>query len=140
MDTINFDSGLKSFALDNEGKRTITFNPSDFAIITRFNESKDSLEQLTKSLESRDKLNESEAADVLKSCDNSMRKIIDYVLNAPVCDAAFGGTNCCSYAGGQIVAINFLNAVLKVVKDCITEQAAKTAKNVQKYTSQMAVL
>lgn len=137
MNKISFDNGMKSFTINDDENCVIRFNPSDLGIVSRFKDTKARIETISKKYDSLQNSNIDNAADILSECDKDMRDTINYILGNEVCSKAFGTTNVCSNAGGQPIALNFLEAVLPYIKQYVSEEAKKSEKNVNKYTSQI---
>lgn len=71
------------------------------------------------------------------ACDKEIREQIDFVFGNDVCTVVFGHTNCMSFAGGQPICMNFLNAIVPVLKKEIKAEQQKSKKNIEKYTKQI---
>ena len=50
MQSISFDEGYKEFAINNDENRVIRFNPKDFGILTRMEDTLSDFEALEKKL------------------------------------------------------------------------------------------
>lgn len=128
--SINFDDGLKRYEINGNKDCVITFNPSDAAMAKR-------MEKLIAELEAREA--EFKSGDMTgEELDKEVRRMIDYALNAPVSEKVFGNANCVSPClNGKQLYMNFLDALMPVLKADINEAVKKTGENINSYTSQV---
>lgn len=125
MNNICFDDGYREYVVN--GGRTIRIRPGDFSLPKRF----DAMIKWAREYKPGNTLDELSAAD------REARKQLDAVLGEGVSDAVFGDMNCMSYANGQPVFFNFLEAFLPIVEAELAAEKEKSDANVKKYTSQV---
>lgn len=130
MNTLKFNDGYKELSINGDETRVIRFNPSDFGIMDRLRSATEKIEGIID--KSKDYSIEEAAA-----FDSDIRNIINEVFASDVCTAAFGDTNCISFAGGQPIFMNFLEAIAPVIKAECNAEKKKSAKKISKYTSQL---
>ena len=136
MSNINFDNGMKSYVINGDESKVIYFNPNDFNIIDRIDKAFKEIEKISKKYEEAQAKNQ----DVMKTfiaCDKDIREQINYVFGNDVCSVAFGDINCMSFAGGNPIHLNFLNALIPIIKKEIKAEQEKSKKNIEKYTKQV---
>lgn len=122
MTNIQFSTGTyKEYQLN--GKETIRINVSDPNIIDR-----------VKGIEAKIDAIQSKYGDVSEAnygaYDKEIRAVIDEALDCPgACEKAFGSTNCMSISGGNMIVINFVNALFEQLqKDIIATSNAEKIK------------
>lgn len=135
MADIRFDDGLVSYNLN--GKIDVCFNPTDSNFV----------EQLYKAFEELDKKQESYKAEIEKignkkeifdfarQRDAEMRRMIDTLFDAPVCDAVFGEMNVYALSKGLPVWCNLMLAVMDEIDTTFTREQKATNPRLAKYTA-----
>lgn len=135
MADIRFDDGLVSYNLN--GKIDVCFNPTDSNFV----------EQLYKAFEELDKKQESYKAEIEKignkkeifdfarQRDAEMRRMIDALFDAPVCDAVFGEMNVYALSKGLPVWCNLMLAVMDEIDTTFTREQKATNPRLAKYTA-----
>lgn len=135
MQSLNFKTPLKTYAINNDENAVIKINTTDFGLIDRL---KNLVERTGKIADkyktmSEDKLN----IDVFIDFDKDIRKEIDYVLGEGVSQSAFCDVNCLSICDdGSMIFENFLNCVVPVILDDVQTAVANRSKHIEKYTNQ----
>ena len=135
MQSLNFKTPLKTYAINNDENTVIKINTTDFGLIDRL---KNLVERTGKIADkykamSEDKLN----IDVFIDFDKDIRKEIDYVLGEGVSQSAFGNVNCLSICDdGSMIFENFLNCVVPVILNDVQTAVANRSKHIEKYTNQ----
>lgn len=135
MQSLNFKTPLKTYAINDDENAVIKINTTDFGLIDRL---KNLVERTGKIADkykamSEDKLN----IDVFIDFDKDIRKEIDYVLGEGVSQSAFGNVNCLSICDdGSMIFENFLNCVVPVILDDVQTAVANRSKHIEKYTNQ----
>ena len=56
------------------------------------------------------------AMNEMGEVERAVRAEIDAAFGSPVSEAAFGGVNCLSFAGGQPIVLNFLEAIVPEIQ------------------------
>lgn len=136
MNNIKFNDGMKSFSVNGDENKKIYFNPSDYNILERFKTAFAQIENLeTKYNET--KKNNNRVMETSIALDKEIKEAINYIFGSDVSTIAFGTTNCLSTAGGEPICVNFLNAVLPILKKEIKAEKEKSEKKIAKYTKQV---
>ena len=131
MNTLEFDDGLKHLAINGDENRIITINPTDIAVIKRYNEVIPQLDELS---EKYKEIPQEKTVEAISELDKKAREFIDYIIGSPVSETVFGTANCLSYAGGQTIFENFLTAYMNYMTPAIKSEYEKSKKRIEKYT------
>ena len=147
MQSLNFDDGLKSFAINGDESRVIRFNPGDPDLIIRYNEAKKMLQSANTGKLAEIKLDGNgnlqkdadggfeDAAQALEETNGVIREALKLIFNADVYDTVFAG--CSPFAGtkdGRFVFEAFMDAVKPILESGIAEYRAASEKRMEKYT------
>ena len=135
MEKLNFNLGYKEYTINDDENAVIRINTTDFGLINRLNTMRENAVAIIKGLDAV-KQSESESA-VLSAIDEAGEKVqalIDEVFGAGTSSIVFGGINCLSFAGGQPVALNFLDAIIPIIKKDLEKEQKASGKRIQKYT------
>ena len=135
MEKLNFDKGYKTYCINDDENAVIRVCTTDFGLINRLNTMRENAAEIIKELDAV-KQSESESA-VLSAIDEAGEKVqvlIDEVFGAGTSSVVFGGINCLSFAGGQPVALNFLDAIIPIIKKDLEKEQKASGKRIQKYT------
>lgn len=129
MPSFNFETGLKTFDINGDSERTISFPPSDAKFVRRVYEGLGKLEECQKRHRAGvEAITEpSEILDAVDAADGEIREIIDGVFESPVCDAVFGNLNTCGVAAGMPLWAGFMVALASECDDYLSAQ--EKAKN-----------
>lgn len=131
MNNLEFDDGLKRLAINGDENRIITINPTDIAVIKRYNEVIPQLDELS---EKYKEIPQEKTVEAISELDKKAREFIDYIIGSPVSETVFGTANCLSYAGGQTIFENFLTAYMNYMTPTIKSEYEKSKKRIEKYT------
>lgn len=144
MQNLQFDDGYKEFSINGDESRVIRFNPRDFAILERIKESYEMIEAASVSAEDAElnpdgsPLNElSEAADIVKRFDDTVKEAINHIFNSDVSTAVFGKQSPLSLIGGSPLYEKFLETVIPVIRKEVEAESKKSRERIGKYTSQV---
>lgn len=133
---IKFENGMKSFVINGDENKVIYFNPNDFNILKRIDTAVKNIEEISKKYEQA-QINNDSVMTMFSQCDKEIREQINFVFGNDVCTVAFGNSNCLSFAGGKPICMNFLDAVVPILKSEIKAEQEKSKKNIEKYTKQV---
>ena len=148
MQNLNFDDGLKSFAINGDERRVIRFNPADPDLIIRYDKARKriagiSTEKLSavkldgrgQLLNKEDEDGYDEAVEALKEVNQTIREALKDLFIADVYDIVFAGMS--PFAGatdGRFVFETFMEAVKPILENGISEYRAASEKRMEKYT------
>ncbi len=121
MQSINFDTGIKKYAVNGDENNVININVSDVNIIKRFRESLPKIEKL------REKYSSETVEDVIEA-DAEIRILLNEAFGTDICTPAFGSTNCLSMVNGVPLFERFFTAFMPILEADIKANAPKTAK------------
>lgn len=126
--TLFFDTGVKTFRINNDQDCTISFNPADSNFFDRLTTAANNIANLTERTE--DQLQD------IQKLETKCRAEINKIFGEDVCTRIFGETSVCALgSNGYPVAYNFLSAIKDQCETDVKERTAKLKKNTEKYTS-----
>lgn len=131
MQSISFDEGYKEFAINNDENRVIRFNPKDFGILTRMEDTLSDFEVLEKKLKDG---NEEEFTNNLREAEKVVHEKIDSIFNANVHDIIFNHQSPISLVGGEFLFIRVIEALIPIVEKEVKYEMQKSEKRMSKYT------
>jgi hypothetical protein len=146
MAGLNFSTGVLSLPVNDDPNRIFRFNPSDLSVKNRFfdvyKELKDS-DRVKEILNRAGEIDKIEGADendipnitkpileVMQEVDEYYREKIDYCFGEGSSDLLFEDVNIMSFAGGNMIIVNFFEALRPHFEKAANE---KVSKHVQKY-------
>ena len=65
--------------------------------------------------------------------ERQVRAELDEAFGSPVSEAAFGNVNCLSLAGGKLIVLNFLEAIMSQIKEDFISETRRAEELVAKY-------
>ena len=131
MQNISFDEGYKEFAINNDENRVIRFNPKDFGILTRMEDTLSDFEALEKKLKDG---NEEEFTNNLREAEKVVHEKIDSIFNANVHDIIFNHQSPISLVGGEFLFMRVIEALVPIVEKEVKYEMQKSEKRMSKYT------
>lgn len=131
MQSISFDEGYKEFAINNDENRVIKFNPKDFGILTRMEDTLSDFEALEKKLKDG---NEEEFTNNLREAEKVVHEKIDSIFNANVHDIIFNHQSPISLVGGEFLFMRVIEALVPIVEKEVKYEMQKSEKRMSKYT------
>ena len=135
MEKLNFNLGYKEYTINGDENAVIRISTTDFGLIDRLNKMRNKAGDIVAELE---KIKQSEDEEIILSAittsGEKMRTLIDEVFGEGTSDNVFGSINCLSFAGGQPVALNFLDAIMPVIQADIEKEQKASDKRIKKYT------
>ena len=135
MEKLNINLGYKEYTINDDENAVIRINTTDFGLIDRLNNMRKKAGDIVAKLE---QIKQSEDEDAILTAigeaGNSMRALIDEVFGEGTSNNVFGGINCLSFAGGQPVALNFLDAIVPIIQADIEKEQKASDKRIKKYT------
>ena len=148
MQSLKFDDGLKSFAINGDESRVIRFNPGDPDLIIRYEKAKKKIQSVsTEKLaavkldgngnlaNSKDDEGLGEAAQALEMVNQTIRDALKELFNADVYDTVFAGMSPFAAASdGRVIFETFMDAVKPILESGIAEYRAASEKRMEKYT------
>ena len=131
MQSISFDEGYKEFAINNDENRVIRFNPKDFGILTRMEDTLSDFEALEKKLKDG---NEEEFTNNLREAEKVVHEKIDSIFNANVHDIIFNHQSPISLVGVEFLFMRVIEALIPIVEKEVKYEMQKSEKRMSKYT------
>lgn len=119
------------------GRRDISFNPTDSAFVERLFSAFDRLDKKQEAYrEEIETLSDKKAVFEVARCrDAEMRALIDEVFCDTICADIFGDMNVYALADGLPVWCNFLLAVMDEVDTAFAREQKMTNPRIRKYTA-----
>lgn len=139
MQNINFDDGFKTFTVNGDENRVVRFNPSDFGILTRAEETEQAFNEIGSKLESMgntDEVSVEQIAQVLRETESDVKRQFDYMFNSSVSDVLFVGQSPIAIVNGEFLFKRILDAIMPIIVESINEEKKKAEKKMAKYTEQ----
>ena len=133
MKNLNINIGTKEYSINDDVSRILRVNTTDINILARFDKAETELKKIASQYENITDI----TAEVITELDTKVREQIDYIFDSKASEIVFGNINCASIAGGQPIFMNFIDAILPVIKNDIVEEQEKSEKKISKYTSQV---
>lgn len=138
---LNFDTGVRTFTINNDPNRVIQINTTDLGILERLEKAQKNLENLQKEAEIKQASNtDGLQYSILGEIDKAIREQINYIFGSDVSTPAFGTAYCFSTCNGSPIFENFLNALIPEIEKDVTAESKKTQANISKYTNQLPQL
>lgn len=138
---LNFDTGVRTFTINNDPNRFIQINTTDLGILERLEKAQKNLEHLQKEAEIKQASNtDGLQYSILGEIDKAIREQINYIFGSDVSTPAFGTAYCFSTCNGSPIFENFLNALIPEIEKDVTVESKKTQANISKYTNQLPQL
>ena len=141
MKNLNINKGYKSYTINDDENTVITVKTTDFSIIDRLTKVQEHIGDIVTEMQSIKK--NAAAEEYLAALDKADKKVkaeLDEVFDSPVSAAVFGNMNSLSFAGGQPVALNFLEAIIPEISADLEDEQKASAEKIEKYTAQVKQL
>lgn len=144
MQSLNFDEGLKSFAINGDESRVIRFNPADPDMMTRYYKAMQKVKEAQNSLLTDINLDDngevskekqfSAASRELEEMNGIIRESLNQMFNADVYDVVFAGQSpFCIVRGGKYLFEAFLESLQPVLDKEIKAYQRASEKRMSKY-------
>ena len=133
MKSLNFDSGIREYAVNGDESRIVRVNITDLNLGKRIEDLSAEFDRM------KEKYREigTPTAQQLYELDHDVRAMLNAAFDSDICTPAFGGANCCSPVGnGRMLCEGFVDALLEQIKADIAEirpAAGKPRPAVQAY-------
>ena len=138
MRNLDINKGYKTYSINGDESVTITVKTTDFSIIDRLTKVQEHIGDIVTEMQSIKK--NAAAEEYLAALDKADKKVkaeLDEVFDSPVSAAVFGKMNSLSFAGGQPVALNFLESIIPEISAELEEEQKASAQKIEKYTAQV---
>lgn len=130
MNNLNFDNGIKEIMVNGNPNAVIRICTNDFSLPVKFKKLYDSVDALISTMK--------RTPESIDKADKEIRAGIDELFGSNVSDAAFGSVNCLTFAGGKSIVVNFLEALMPLIRDSIAAETQNAEQRVAQYTAQLA--
>lgn len=113
MQSINFNTGYKTYSINGDENNVICVNVTDVNILKRFEETQKIIEDIDKIFVDKNNPTPGE----LYTADQKIREALNYAFGSDICTPAFGAANCLSpVSNGKTLFEAFTDAFLPVIK------------------------
>ena len=139
MQTLNFDSGIREYKINNNG--VLRFNPGDPNVYARFLEASEKIQKIEEEVTTKGKkVDENDGAAVLRllsDADKQMKDVLGFVFgNGNDFNDIMEGVNLMAVAtNGERVITNLLNALLPIIQQgaetCAKQQIGDAVQQAQ---------
>lgn len=132
MENLTFNKGYKEYSVNGDENNVIRIYASNLNLIPK-------LEQLREKIALRMSVLKNVSDDfdkLLKEInivERQVRAELDEAFGSPVSEAAFGNVNCLSLAGGKLIVLNFLEAIVSQIKEDFISETRRAEELVAKY-------
>lgn len=126
MQSINFDTGYKTYAVNGDERNVVRINVADLGIKARMKE----MYARIGALESEYRNVDEPTAEHYAEVDKKIKAEINYAIGTDVCTPAFGLLNCLTILpdSGKSVAQSFLEALTPIIQKDVDEYVEKIKK------------
>ena len=130
----------KKFRIDGDDDKILELNTSDMGILGRLQDSEGKIAELTKVAvdnwpEEIDENAMESAVKVFHDADEGMRKIIDYIFDAPVSELCVPSGTMFDPIDGEFRYEHIMNIIGKLYETNITEEVTKVSARIKKHTA-----
>ena len=136
MQSIHFNTGVKTYALNGDETNTIQINVTDVNIASRLKKCQKQIDEIGAELQA---LN-NPTPEQLAGYDERIKKLIDYSFGSDISSHAFGDTSCLSpLPDGSLLLFAFMDAfvpaVLEDIKQAGSGFKSQSRAKIEKYTA-----
>ena len=132
MKSINFNTGVRTYIVNEDESKVISINLSDIDLMGRIKEAQGQIQQLSEKYRSTEKPTFEEIKDI--NCE--IRRVLNYTFGTDICTPAFGDANVMAPVDGKPLFHAFFDAFLPVLKEDLKAVAPKKMEvkpEVQRY-------
>lgn len=132
MPSLVFDKGYKEYDINGDKNCVIRVYTSDWNLLPRLHELKKKIVARVRTLKNVSDDFET-AMNEMGEVERAVRAEIDAAFGSPVSEAAFGGVNCLSFAGGQPIVLNFLEAIVPEIQKEFEAETQQASERIAEY-------
>lgn len=143
MESLSFDEGLKSYAINGDSNRVLRFNPGDINILSRYREVVVNIKKISEALPEASINSSGSPADnaaavseQLEAFDAELKKQLNYLFNADVYDVLFAGQSpLCRVGKGKLLVEEIMDKIGRLIGRECGETMNNVNDKVVKYTT-----
>lgn len=132
MPNLVFNKGYKEYDINGDKDCVIRVYTSDWGIIGRIAELREKIVARVRTLKNVSDDFET-AMNEINRVERDVRAEVDAAFGSPVSEKAFGSVNCLSFAGGQPIVLNFLEAILPEIRKDLEAETQQANERIAKY-------
>lgn len=127
MQSINFNTGYKTYAINEDENNVIRVNLADPNLLHRMEEVLDYMDTFKDEI-----TDDMTTSEVYAKFDKLVKDKIDYAFGEGTSKAVFGNVNCLTVANdeGECIFETFLNAIMPIIYNDVNEAAKKQNKHI----------
>jgi hypothetical protein len=111
MKSINFNTGIKQYAVNGDEGNPVSINISDLNLYKRIRDSENAFDPILAKLDA-----EENTPELFAEVDKAVKDKLDYIFDTNISEKVFGETNCLSpLEDGNLLFMAFLDAFVPVV-------------------------
>ena len=124
MKSINFNTGIKTYAVNGDEKNVISINVNDINLLKRIKDAEEIFEPYLARLN-----NEPRTPELMADVDAQIKEKLNYIFGTDISEHAFGGVNSLSpLEDGRLLFASFFEAFAPVVIEDINASTASFAE------------
>lgn len=125
MKSINFNTGIKKYAVNGDENNVISININDINLLKRIKESEDIFTPILERLD-----NEPKTPELLAEVDAQIKEKFNYIFGTNISERVFGDVNCLSpLDDGSFLFMSFFEAFAPIVLEDINASKENFAAN-----------
>lgn len=138
MQSIHFNTGVKTYALNGDETNTIKINVTDVNIASRLQKCQKQIDEISAELQSI----ENPTPEQLAGYDERIKKLLDFAFGADISSHAFGDASCLSpLPDGSLLLFAFMDAFVPAVLEDIKQAGAgfksQNRAKIEQYTANL---
>lgn len=111
MKSINFNTGIKQYAVNGDESNPVSINISDLNLYKRIRDSENAFDPILARLDE-----EENTPELFAEVDKAVKDKLDYIFGTNLSEKVFGGTNCLSpLDDGNLLFMAFFEAFVPMV-------------------------
>lgn len=132
MENLTFNKGYKEYSVNGDENNVIRIYASNLNLIPKLEQLKEKI-ALKMSVLKNVSDDFDEFLKEINIVERQVRAELDEAFGSPVSEAAFGNVNCLSLAGGKLIVLNFLEAIVSQIKEDFISETRRAEELVAKY-------
>ncbi len=128
MKSINFNTGIKTYAINGDETNTISININDINLLKRIKDAENLFDPILARLD-----NEPKTPELLAEVDAEIKEKFNFIFGADISTRVFGNTNCLSpLDDGRYLFVSFFEAFAPIIIEDINKSRENFSANKEK--------